>query len=184
MPKVKKTGQAPKVKLPSTVCQEEQYPHISFRYMTTNRNFSLKAVEALDTTDRLLTLRGTCDLTRERLLFFLTFVNSMLVRDSILPDFRDDIVLDENRLNSILERCYGVVLSNEKDTLAMRILQIQHENPSQNDIVRRKIDYSLYDLTQDVLERDDLADKKPMGPTTTNTYGGKLQKDIAGKPET
>ena len=129
-------------------------------------------------------LRGTCDLTRERLLFFLTFVNSMLVRDSILPDFRDDIVLDENRLNSILERCYGVVLSNEKDTLAMRILQIQHENPSQNDIVRRKIDYSLYDLTQDVLERDDLADKKPMGPTTTNTYGGKLQKDIAGKPET
>lgn len=129
-------------------------------------------------------LRGTCDLTRERLLFFLTFVNSMLVRDSILQDFRDDIVLDENRLNSILERCYGVVLSNEKDKLAMRILQIQHEHPGQNDIVRGTIDYSLYDfLTQDVLERDNLATKKPMGRTTTNTYGGKLQKDIVGKPE-
>lgn len=129
-------------------------------------------------------LRGTCDLTRERLLFFLTFVNSMLVRDSILPDFRDDIVLDENRINSILERCYGVVLSNEKDKLAMRILQIQHEHPGQNDIVRGTIDYSLYDLlTQDVLERDNLATKKPMGRTTTNTYGGKLQKDIVGKPK-
>ena len=129
-------------------------------------------------------LRGTCDLTRERLLFFLTFVNSMLIRENILPDFQDDIMLDENRLNSILERCYGVVLSSSRDKLAMRILQIQHEHPEQSDTVGAAIDLSLYDLTQDVLERDDLADKKPMGPTTTNTYGGKLQKDIAGKPET
>lgn len=128
-------------------------------------------------------LRGTCDLTRERLLFFLTFVNSILIRDNILPDFQDDIVLDENRLSSILERCYGVVLSNEKDKLAMRILQIQHKNPGRNDDITEFEDPSLNELTLGVLERDDLADEKPMGRTTTNTYGGKLQKDIVGKPE-
>ena len=57
-PKLKSNQAAPKVQQNATACPAEQYPQLSFRYMTTNSAHSLKYLEKLKNAERIKTLDG------------------------------------------------------------------------------------------------------------------------------
>jgi hypothetical protein len=59
--KLKKSSLAPKIQPPAAstaVCQEKQYPFFSFRYMTTNKRYSLSSIEKLNASEQHAVLSG------------------------------------------------------------------------------------------------------------------------------
>lgn len=132
-------------------------------------------------------LKGTKDITRPMLMFFLLFVNSLLSLDGVLPDYRDDIVLDQTRLSSILERCFGQGLSpmvSLTDKLVHEIVNAQEQYHEMDTILRSAPDYKLYDAFMNSgLDVDSLLNEldKPMGSAFTMTYDAQLSHNLLEK---
>lgn len=58
MSKFKESSHKPKIPAKPSACPEEQYPHFSFRYMTTNNRYSISSIEKLDTSQQSAVLNG------------------------------------------------------------------------------------------------------------------------------
>ena len=51
-------AQKPKIQLQPVLCSSEQFPHISFRYLTSNKRHSLEYLQKCSVADRAKTMEG------------------------------------------------------------------------------------------------------------------------------